>query len=71
MEDKIELTKEELQIAEIISKLFQNNVITIEVSIEPEYAEKGDGRWNVTKTNVTILDNTFEFRGHVEIINTI
>lgn len=59
-------------IKQVIREMFLNEEIKIRVSITPEYAESGDGQWNVTKTTVTIDGGlVYQSEGDVEIIEGI
>lgn len=70
-EETNELLEEENNLMEILKRLFNKELIQIEVNISPEHAPQGDGKWNVTHTYVTIGNEKFEFTGSVEIIEGV
>ncbi len=44
------------QVRDAIVEMFANGELRIDVHIQPEYAPKGDGQWNVTKTILVVED---------------
>ena len=70
--EQIELNEEALHIADIICRLFKSGHIKIGVNIEPEYAQCGDGRWNVTQSYAIVGGEYIKLdEGRVEIIDGI
>lgn len=70
--EQIELNDETLHIADVICRLFKSGHIKIGVNIEPEYAQAGSGRWNITKSYARVGDEYIELdEGRVEIIDGI
>ena len=67
--EKIELSKNDLDIANTIVRLLKSGHITIGVNIEPVHAKAGWGQWNVSKAYAKIGDEYIELdEGRVEII---
>ncbi len=55
------------EIVNIISDLFKSGYITIRVDIKPEYSKYGDGKWNITQTEIKIGDELIPLeKGNVE-----
>lgn len=48
------ITEKDKEFADTLLRLCQSGYITIGVNIEPEYAESGDGQWNVTRTYIKV-----------------
>lgn len=64
--------KEALHIADVICRILKSGYIKIGVNIKPEYAECGDGAWNITQTYAIVGDEYIELdEGTVEIIDGI
>ena len=64
--------EKELEVAKILKKLLKEGYVKIGVNVVPEYAEKGSGQWNVTKTYAVIGDERIELEeGNVEIIEGV
>ena len=61
-----------LHIADVIYRLFKSGHITIGVDIEPEYAQEGDGQWNITQAYAKVGKEYIKLdEGRVEIIDGI
>ena len=58
---------EQKELKEALKQLFISGEVKILVNIEPQHAEAGDGRWNVTKTYVIIGEDVIECEGFVEL----
>lgn len=70
--EEIELTDEELRIANTMDKLFKSEYITIGVNIEPEYAKSGSGQWNITQAYAKVGGECIKLDdGRVEIIEGV
>jgi hypothetical protein len=70
-QEQIELNEYELRIADAISRLFKSGHIKIGVNVQPEYAEKGDGKWNITQSYAIIDSEYIKLEdGNVEIIDS-
>jgi hypothetical protein len=64
-----QLTQEEQTFLNTLKKLLKSKDIQLGVNIEPRYAEKGSGRWNVTQTFAMIGGEWITLEdGNVEII---
>lgn len=70
--EQLELNEEALHIADVIYRLFKSGHITIGVDIEPEYAQEGDGQWNITQAYAKVGKEYIKLdEGRVEIIDGI
>lgn len=70
--EQLELNEEALHIADVICRLFKSGHIRIGVNIQPEYAEKGSGQWNITQSYAIINNEYIKLEeGNVEIIDGI
>jgi hypothetical protein len=69
--EKLDLNEEELRIADAMCRLFKSGHIKIGVNVKPEYAEKGDGKWNITQSYAIINNEYIKLEeGNVELIDS-